>query len=163
MANFTYQIYYKHLHNYATIMVAKNLSQYTNNMLNADDFVATAFTEQCSNYDDAIKIIRNAVITEKRRLIGDLQRNGKLKNKHTDKVCKSCKQSLPLDLYYSVTDYRIGFMYYTSKCKTCILHTKNTQKNNAQRRLKYANDYRAKQLARLRYLKFKKKKKTQKD
>jgi hypothetical protein len=152
--------YIKDLNSYATLMVGRNLSTFIRNTMNGNDFVAMAFEKGFETYDQAVTIIRGTVIHEKRRLLADLQQRGKLKHRHVNKTCKCCKEPKPLDCYYPSLDARTGFAYYFSKCKECVLATKSTESYKAKRRELYANDDRAKQLARYRYEKFRNKKNT---
>ena len=64
---------YELLLEYSELMTKKNLLGFCNNITNAYEFVATAYEKTFTDYDNAIKIIRTLVITEKRRLIGLMQ------------------------------------------------------------------------------------------
>jgi hypothetical protein len=153
----TQEKYVQYLNSYSTLMVGRNLSTFIRNTMNGNDFVAMAFEKGFKTYDQAVTIIRGDVITEKRRLLADLQHRGKLNHRHVNKTCKCCKEPKPLDEYYPALDARTGFAYYFSKCKECVLATKSTESYKAKRRELYANDDRAKQLARVRYERFKNK------
>ncbi len=149
---------YELLLEYSELMTKKNLSGFRNNITNAHEFVAMAYEKTFTDYDNAIKIIRTMVITEKRRLIG-LMQSQMLIDRVGEKRCGCCKQTKSYQEFKKRIDYQIGYQYFSSKCNECQRQYDNSEQRKEQRKLTYANSPQQKRSARIRYERFRDKKK----
>jgi hypothetical protein len=135
------------------------------NRLTSDDVVSEVYIKHCETGKEIEKLTRNIVITETRRLIAIKQQNSN-KKIFVEKKCKSCKEIKPANQFYELQNKDLGFKYYSLYCKACESERKKEYINkvgrnnhNKKRREQYKNNLRAKELANLRYLKFKNKNK----
>ena len=149
---------YKLLLEYSELMTKKNLSGFRNNITNAHEFVAMAYEKTFSDYDNAVKIIRTLVITEKRRLIGFMQ-SQMLIDRVGEKRCGCCKQTKSYMEFRKCIDYKTNYQYFNSKCNTCQKEYDNSPVRKEAKRLSYAKSPQQKASARIRYERFRDKKK----
>ena len=149
---------YELLLEYSELMTKKNLSGFRNNITNSHEFVAIAYEKTFSEYDNAIKIIRNAVINEKRRLIGQIQ-SQMLIDRVGEKRCGCCKETKSYQEFRKRIDYRIDYQYFNSKCNECQRVYDNSDQRKEYRKINYASSPQQKRSARIRYERFRDKKK----
>lgn len=149
---------YELLLKYSELMTKKNLSGFRNNITNAHDFVAIAYEKTFIDYDNAVKIIRNAVINEKRRLIGQIQ-SQMIFDRVGEKRCGCCKQNKSYQEFRKCIDYKTNYQYFNSKCNDCQKQYDNSDKRKEVRKINYANSPNQKAAALVRYKRFMEKKK----
>ncbi|MFN9518467.1 MAG: hypothetical protein ACK574_01905 [Bacteroidota bacterium] len=135
------------------------------NRLNPDDVVSEVYIKHCETGKEIEKLTRDIVITETRRLTAIKQQNS-TKKRFIEKKCKRCNEIKPCNEFYQIYNKDLGFTYYSLYCKACESERKKEYINkvghnnhNKKRREQYKNNLRAKELAHLRYLKFKNKNK----
>jgi hypothetical protein len=133
------------------------------NRLSAEDVASDVYIKHSETGKEVEKITRDIVITETRRLIA-IKQQSKSKKRFVEKKCKSCKKSKELDQFYELKNKDLNFKYYSQYCKACESERKKEYINkvgrnnyNEKRRNNYKSNTKAKQLAHLRYLKFKNK------
>lgn len=100
------------------------------------------------NPEQPQKGIVSFILTEKRKAIAALQEAGKWPKTATSKVCNECNQEKSANHFLKRVCEKTGMHFLNGKCNNC---------RNERRRQRYKNDARAKEKARLRYLKFKQK------
>ena len=136
------------------------------NRLNPDDVVSEVYIKHCETGKEIEKLTRDIVITERRRLTAIKQQNS-TKKRFIEKKCKRCNEIKPCNEFYQKYNKDLGFTYYSLYCKICeSVRAKEYREkygidnHNKKRRKQYKNNLRAKELAHLRYLKFKNKNKS---
>jgi hypothetical protein len=149
---------YELLIEYSELMTKKNLSGFRNNITNAHEFVAMAYEKTFSDYYNAVKIIRTLVITEKRRLIG-LMQSQMIFDRVGEKRCGCCKQTKSFQEFHKRIDYSTNYQYFDSRCKDCLRENYLSEEYKERRRKTYANSPQQKRSARIRYERFRDKKK----
>ena len=147
---------------YSEKLTRRNIQGFSNNIMNAYDFVAMAYEKEFNCYDDAIKIIRGLVINEKRRLIGLIQ-SKMVFDRAGEKKCRCCKKTKSFQEFQKRIDYSTNFQFFNSKCNDCQKAYQNSEKRKEQRRITYANSDQQKRSARIRYERFRDKKKRAKE
>lgn len=120
---------YNILIEYATSLYNRNLKTLANNLYQPMDFVHNIYD---SNADVEVskKLIRDYIITEKRRIIGRMQHQGKCRFDVYEKRCGKCLERKPIQLFSPRIDKRTGYKYYSTHCKECQAETSLERRRN---------------------------------
>lgn len=130
---------------YTRNMYKRNLKYLNGNILNENDFIGMAYEKGFDTIEQAIRIVRDAIIHEKRVLIGKIQQRSNQFGIYS-KVCNKCKTLKSSQEFQRRTDKRTGYMYYNSLCNEC---------ENERKREYYAKSERIRHSSHLRYLRYK--------
>jgi len=135
---------------YAKSMFYRNLQSLSGNILCVNAFVNSAYATGFYSLDEAKKIIRDLVLTEKRRVIARIQRIDTTFSLYM-KQCKCCHLPKSVSEFAPRIDRRTNYKYYDPICKEC----QSSDENKAKRRTAYALSNTAKQQAHDRYVRYK--------
>jgi len=102
---------------YANILYDRNLKSF-GTMTTVSDIIGEVYAIGYSSEEDVVKVVRNVIFKEKRRLLALRQQycNTQLTG---EKVCNKCKLPHPVSEFYRRIDSRTGFMYLCNNCKDC--------------------------------------------
>ena len=123
---------YDHITQYANIMYDRNLKSF-GTILTAKDIISEVYSIGYKTKEDVVKIIRDVIFKEKRRLIVALQQRSSI-NIPGEKICNICKESKSFSEFYKRVDKRNGFKYLCNNCMDCERERKrvlyNSQREN---------------------------------
>lgn len=102
---------------YATIMYNRNLKSF-GTIITVNDIINEVFAIGYSSESDVVKIVRDVIFKEKRRLIV-VQQQHSIINVPGEKICNKCHESKPFSEFYKRFDKRNGFRYLNNNCMGC--------------------------------------------
>ena len=105
---------YDLIKNYSTILFNRNL-KWLGTELTVTDIINEVYATGFYTEEDVIKIIRDIVFKEKRRLIANRQ----IENKNGEKICNKCHNPKSYSEFYKRFDNRTGLHYLTNNCMEC--------------------------------------------
>lgn len=102
---------------YANILYDRNLKSF-GTVTTVKDIVSEVYAIGYSSEEDVVKVVRDVVFKEKRRLLALRQQRRKTELTG-EKVCNECQLPKPVSEFYQRVDSRTGFMYLCNNCKEC--------------------------------------------
>lgn len=131
---------YDLIHQYANIMYNRNLKSF-GTIITVNDIISEVYAIGYTSKEDVIKIVRDIIFKEKRRLIVSRQQRS-TKNISGEKICNKCKKSKSFLEFYKRFDKRNGFRYLNNNCMDCerirrneYNSTKRKERNEKNREL----------------------------
>ena len=150
----------KDLTKYSRMLINKNYYSYNyrgNVKITPLELVSEAYSIGFNNYDDAVKIIRNYFLMEILISKGKRQR-GSISADY-EKKCNKCKKTKHNSEYKHLYNEKIDLHYLYHTFKECRRDLQNSKEEKEKRRKRYKDNPEYARKAKLRYLKFKNKKK----
>jgi hypothetical protein len=108
---------YDEIVQYASIMYERNLKSF-GDTVTAKDIISEVYAIGFSTKEDVIKIVRDVIFKEKRRLLAAQQQRIS-RNVPGEKICNRCKESKSYSEFYKRFDKRNGFRYFCNNCMDC--------------------------------------------
>lgn len=108
---------YELITKYAGIMYDRNLKSF-GTIVTVKDIISEVYATGFNSKEDVIKIVRDVIFKEKRRLIVSQQQRSSI-NMPGEKICNRCKESKSFSEFYKRFDKRNGFRYLNNNCMDC--------------------------------------------
>lgn len=108
---------YELITQYAGIMYDRNLKSF-GTTVTAKDIISEVYAIGFETKQDVIKIVRDVIFKEKRRLLAAQQQRSSL-NIVGEKTCNRCGESKSFSEFYKRFDKRNGFRYLNNNCMDC--------------------------------------------
>lgn len=135
LAKVKQRIMYDFIVKYAGIMYDRNIKSF-GTIMTVRDVISEVYTVGFESKDDVVRIVRDIIFKEKRRLIVSQQQRSS-RNIVGEKTCNKCGQSKSYSEFYRYFDKRNGFKYLCYQCKECesLRHYEyNLRKRNEKNR-----------------------------